>query len=302
MLQFKTLDIDDRAVLNRYLKPYKFLSCEYSFATLFMWKDACDIQYSIYKDTLIIKKKDFEGKYYFIQPIGYNDNELMNLVEVLRDYKEKNNMDYLFSDLERQFVKKVKDLYKKTRKDFKVCKKESKDNFDYIYDAKNLIELSGKKYHKKKNHYNAFVKKYDYRIEDILDKQVIFDCIRAAEIWYERKEEKNKILIHELNAIKEILKYMDELELKGLVVYVDNSVQAFSIGEKVNDKMAIIHIEKANADIRGIYSFISRTFIKRYFNDISLINREEDMGLAGLRKSKMSYRPIKFAKKYILDF
>lgn len=83
-----------------------------------------------------------------------------------------------------------------------------------------------------------------------------------------------------------------------MAVYVNDKISAFTIGEKVNNDMAIIHIEKADSDIRGLYAYINKTFVEQYLNDITYINREQDLGIEGLRKAKLSYNPVKIEMKY----
>ena len=296
---FKKLCIDDKNIIDKYICPYKFLSCEYSFTSLYIWKDACDIQYAIYKQTLILKKRDFEGNYHFMQPLGYSKEDLGEIIEKLKEYREENSMKYLFKDLEENFIEEFNVLLNE-KNDFYI--EEDRDNFDYLYEAKKLMTLSGKKLHSKKNHYNAFTKSYNYEVVEIIDEKVINDVIGAAQNWYEETDEKDIKLYYELLAIKDIINNMDLLNLKGVAVYVDGKVAAFSIGESLNEKLAVIHIEKGDKNINGIYSFIAKTLIDKCFNNAEIINREQDMGIDGLRKSKMSYYPLKLEKKFILSF
>jgi len=296
---FKKLALEDKSDIDKYISPYKFSSCEYSFTSLYIWKDACDIQYTIYKNTLILKKKDFDGNYHFMQPIGYNKEDLGEIIEELKAYREENNMKYLFKDLEESFITEFKLLlYEKNA----FCIKEDRDNFDYLYEAQKLMTLSGKKLHSKKNHYNAFTKSYNYEVIEINDEVVINDVIVAAQKWYEETNEKDIKLYYEFIAIKDIVNNMHLLNLNGVAVYVDGKVAAFSIGESLNEKLAVIHIEKGDKNINGIYSFISKTLIDKCFNDAEIINREQDLGIDGLRKSKMSYYPLRLEKKFILSF
>jgi len=296
---FKKLALEDKSDIDKYISPYKFSSCEYSFTSLYIWKDACDIQYTIYKNTLILKKKDFDGNYHFMQPIGYNKEDLGEIIEELKTYREENNMKYLFKDLEESFIEEFKLLlYEKNA----FCIKEDRDNFDYLYEAQKLMTLSGKKLHSKKNHYNAFTKSYNYEVIEINDEVVINDVIVAAQKWYEETNEKDIKLYYEFMAIKDIVNNMHLLNLNGVAVYVDGKVAAFSIGESLNEKLAVIHIEKGDKNINGIYSFISKTLIDKCFNDAEIINREQDLGIDGLRKSKMSYYPLRLEKKFILSF
>ena len=296
---FKKLSLEDKNSIDKYIYPYKFLSCEYSFTSLYIWKDACDIQYTIYKQALILKKKDFDGNYHFMQPLGYNKEDLGDIIETLKAYREENHMKYLFKDLEESFIEEF-DALLNEKKEFSI--EEDRDNFDYLYEAKKLMTFSGKKLHSKKNHYNSFIKTYNYEVVEINDSKVISDVISAAQKWYEETDEKDIKLYYELLAIKNIANNMDLLKLNGVAVYVDGKVAAFSIGECLSEKLAVIHIEKGDKNINGIYSFIAKTLVDKCFNDSEIINREQDMGIAGLRKSKMSYYPLRLEKKFILSF
>lgn len=297
-MNFKKFAIDDKELFEKYIYPYKFLSCEYSFTTLYIWKDFCDVQYSIYKDALIIKKKDFEGNYHFMQPLGYKEENLKDILEHLAQYKNENNMAYVFKDLEEDFILKIKALCI-GEKDVYI--KEDRDNFDYLYEAEKLIKLSGKKLHGKKNHYNYFVRQYDYEVKDIQGEKVIEDVVKASEEWHRENENDNRVLYYEMKAIKTLVENMDLFNLKGIAVYVEDKLVGFSLGEKLNDKLAVIHIEKGDMNYRGVYSFINRTFIDKCFSDVKIINREQDLGIEGLRKAKLSYHPIRLEKKFIVS-
>jgi hypothetical protein len=200
---FKRLTIDDKSIFEKFIYPYKFLSCEYSFTTLYIWREACDICFTIYKDALIIKKKDFEGRYYFMQPLGYIKENLKDIIDALTNYKTKHKMAYLFKDLEESFIEEIRGIYDDVDD---ICIKEDRDNFDYLYEAENLIKLSGKKLHGKKNHYNSFIKNYTYEVKDIIeaDKEVIKDVVAAAETWYQDNNDEY-MLRYELQGIKDLL-------------------------------------------------------------------------------------------------
>lgn len=297
-MNFNKFTLGDKELLEKYIYPYRFLSCEYSFTTLYIWREACDIQYGIYKDALIIKKKDFKGNYHFMQPLGYKEEDLKDILKYLSKYKKENNMKYIFKDLEEDFVQKIKDLCKENQ-DISII--EDIDNFDYLYESEKLIKLSGKKLHRKKNHYNSFVREYDYKIKDINGEEVITAVINATEKWYSENKNDDKMLYYETKAIKDIAKNIEFLNLKGMAVYIDDEVVGFTLGEKLNDKLAVIHVEKGDINYKGIYSFINRTFIDKYFSDVEIINREQDLGIEGLRKAKLSYSPLKLEKKFIIS-
>lgn len=295
MLEFKTLTIKDKELFDSYLKPYNYETCEYSFTNLFIWRRACDVQYAICNNTLIIMKMDFDGSYHFMQPIGYKKENLKEMVDFLSEQREALKLDFLFRDAEESFVKDLIEIYGEEH--FKI--EEDRDNFDYIYKSEALINLSGKKLHKKKNHYNYFIKNYNYETAPITA-ELIQPCIKAAREWC-HKNVCRGYLLHELKSIEEMLKNSSELDFTGMVVYVNDKISAFTIGEKVNEEMAIIHIEKADSDIRGLYNFINRSFVENYFINIPYINREQDLGIEGLRKAKLSYEPVSLAKKFTIQ-
>ncbi len=291
MLNFKPLTLNDKDLFDKYLKPYLFESCEYSFTNLFIWRNACDIQYALYNDVLIIKKMDFDGSYHFMQPIGYKKENLKDIVNFLIEHKSLYDLNYIFKDAEQCFINDLLDTFG----DLFVIE-EDRDNFDYVYESEKLINLSGSKLHKKKNHYNYFVKHYNYKTAQIT-RELIQPCIKAAREWCSKNICKG-YLLHELKSIEELLKNSCGLDFIGMVVYVNDKICAFTIGEKVNKDMAIIHIEKADSDIRGLYNFLNKTFIESYFTEVPFINREQDLGIEGLRQAKLSYVPVKFAKKF----
>lgn len=301
MLNFKRLTINDKKLFESYIKPYDFLNCEYSFTTLYIWRKALDIKYAIYKGALIIKKKDFNDEYHFMQPLGYEKKNLKDIIEILIGYKKEKSIKYLFKDLRYDFVEELKNLYKDEKIYSNIMVEEDRDNFDYLYESKKLITLSGKKLHGKKNHYNYFIKNYNYNIRDFEEDGVIEDSLRIAELWYEKNDTKDKHLLYELQSIRDMCCNMDVLGLEGMALYIDEEIAGFSIGEKFSDNMAIIHIEKANKDLRGAYTFVNKAFVENYFRDVPIINREQDLGIEGLRKAKLSYSPLDFEKKYIVD-
>lgn len=294
MLQFKKLDLEDKEIFDKYLKPFNFKSCEYSFTTLFIWKEACSIEYAIYDGVLILKKRDFNGKSHFMQPIGYKKDQLKEIFELLKEHKEVMNMDYLFKDLECEFLEDLREYC-----DIEIDIVEDEDNFDYIYPRSSLMSLAGKKLHGKKNHYNQFIKNYDYYVKDIREVSVE-ECMSATKEWLINRFDVDEHLKYEANGIEELLKNKDILDYDGIAVYVEDKIAAFTIGEKMNKEMAIIHIEKADPQIRGLYAFINRSFIEKCFSDVNIINREQDLGKEGLRKAKQSYKPFEFVKKYIV--
>ena len=181
---------------------------------------------------------------------------------------------------------------------------EQVDLKDYLYDGNAMRTLSGKKLHKKKNHLNAFKREYEGRYE-----YRRLCCSDRGDVWKfldrwreEKGEEVEEHLDYEVRGIHEILKNCSLLNVRMSGVYIDGHLEAFTIGSyNPLEQMAVIHIEKANPEIRGLYQFINQQFLIEEFPEAVLINREDDLGLEGLRKAKLSYNPIDYARKYQVE-
>lgn len=175
---------------------------------------------------------------------------------------------------------------------------------DYVYDAESLRTLAGKKYHKKKNHVNAFLKeyegRYEYRALTPADKGIIWQFLNRWENG--KSDDVGQHLEGEIVGIHELLNNLDKINAKIAGVFIDGQLEAFTVGSyNPTDRMAVIHIEKANADIRGLYTFINQQFLVHEFADAVLVNREDDVGMEALRKAKQSYHPIMMVRKFSMQ-
>ena len=178
---------------------------------------------------------------------------------------------------------------------------ELEDARDYLYSGDALRSLAGRKLHKKKNLVNSFVRTWEGRFE-----YRRLTCAEGSEIksflarWGVAREERMEgQLEHEILGIHEILRCCSLLDITMAGVYIDGTLEAFTIGSyNPLEQMAVIHIEKANPEIKGLYQFINQQFLIHEFPDAVLINREDDLGDPGLRQAKLSYCPVDFARKY----
>lgn len=176
---------------------------------------------------------------------------------------------------------------------------ESRNEFDYIYNSTDLINLSGKKYHSKRNHISAFSKQFDWNYEDITVKNIsaVREC---ADIWYGQNAQRiDEELKNEKLGCYKLLENMDLLDIKGGAITVDNKIVAFTLGSPINKNIYNIHIEKAIAGFETAYTVINREFAARNCAKYRYINREDDLGLEGLRRAKLSYKPEIILPKYI---
>ena len=207
------------------------------------------------------------------------------------------DMPHYFNEIERYFNENLHlplEIY--------LADQEAVDDLNLPAERYSVTELpDAKALHKKKNNLNAFKKAYDGRYE-----YRTLCCSDGCEVWKfldkwreGKGQEVEGHLDYEVEGIHEILRNCSMLSVRMGGIYVDDQLEAFSIGSyNSKEKMAIIHIEKANPEMRGLYQMINQQFLIHEFPDAEIVNREDDMGLPGLRQAKMSYAPMGFARKY----
>lgn len=296
---FKKITLKDKYLYYKYIDKNKFLSCEYSFATLFMWKEFNNIEYDILNDIFIIKKYDNNNGDFFMEPLGeIDDSDLINLINHLELIRKEEERKWLFGDISIGFLNRLKGIYKED-----LIFEEEKNNFDYVYDFNDLINLSGRKFRKKRNKYNQFIKNYNYKTEffkSFLDNKEKKECLEFLDKWYLENKQKDDEFLAEINGTRNLINYLEELDLDLIKLYVDNKLIGISIGERFNDSTYIVHVEKCLKEFNGAYAFINNSLLKNSFLDLKYVNREEDLGVLGLRKSKMSYNPKFLERKYLV--
>ncbi|HAT4246341.1 TPA: DUF2156 domain-containing protein [Clostridium perfringens] len=296
---FKKITLKDKYLYYKYIDKNKFLSCEYSFATLFMWKEFNNIEYDILNNIFIIKKYDNNNGNFFMEPLGdIDDIDLINLINHLELIRKEEERKWLFGDVSIGFLNRLKGIYKED-----LIFEEEINNFDYVYDFNDLINLSGRKFRKKRNKYNHFIKNYNYKtkfFKSFLDNKEKKECLEFLDKWYLENKQKDDEFLAEINGTRNLINYLEELDLDLIRLYVDNKLIGISIGEKFNDSTYIVHVEKCLKEFNGAYAFINNSLLKNSFLDLKYVNREEDLGVLGLRKSKMSYNPKFLERKYLV--
>jgi len=297
IISFKCLSLEDKELIEKYVDKNKLESYEYLFSSLYMWRKLNNVKYAIINDTLVIEKNE-EGKgTFYAQPLMYGNENLVSIVDTLI---ERNNdftdRDYLFGDVDENFVENLKKYT-----DLKFEAIEDVDDSEYVYSTNDLIELKGKKYHGKKNHVNSFEKSYEYVVKSIDNEEVIKDCLTLLHKWHEEVAVTvDKEMLMEIAAIKDLFSELHLFDLKSIAIYVEDELVGFAVGERVNEKLAVIHVERGEIAYKGVYAFLNKKFLTESFSDTEFINRQEDTGNEGLRKAKQTYHPVKMVKKYLI--
>lgn len=286
-MDFKRPRLEDTDTLKHYFDMVEYRGCELSAANTIFWSSYYQIEYAVADDFLLFKGHDNSFNY----PIGQGDMKAM--IEKLMKYSEEHNSKFklrsvcreMFEELDSMFPGKFQIQY-------------DRDLADYLYLSEKLISLSGKKYHGKRNHINKFKELHpDWSYERLSDENVN-DCIEMAHEWGNQNEvDLDDSKKTELGVTFKYLEHYKKVGVVGGVLRVDGKVAAFTLGEPICKDTFAVHIEKAFADIQGAYPMINQQFAADYAKDYMYINREEDMGSEGLRKAKMSYRPVDMVEK-----
>lgn len=297
MEDFQFIEAQDIEKIAPFFSLRDNWTCDSTFMDSFLWRRLYQIRYRIVNGEAV-------------QWLMHEDNEGEQEISTALPLCRADKLQYYFEEQQRYFnevLKRKMTVYLADELGLQCLKldpqryrvEESVDYADYLYDAKGLRELSGKEYHKKKNHVNAFLREYEGRYE-----YRRLNCSHKEEIWnflmkWEEHKDGEYHLTAEAQGIRDVLQNCMELEAQMGGIYVDGELQAFSIGTyNERMKMSIVHIEKANPDIRGLYPFINQQFQIHAFPQAEVVNREDDMGLPGLRKAKQSYHPIRMARKF----
>lgn len=253
---------------------------EFTFSNLYLFRHRYHYQVSHVPNTTVIISGELEGKRFFMTPCNVPERSVLEDLFAHHDYW-KNISDSLMCH------------HCINLKDWGIHIVEDRDNFDYLYLRTDLAELSGKKYHKKRNLVNAFINSYSYEKRP-LTRELIPDALYVLEEW-----KKEKGVEGDYRAAREALELFEDIGLQGAMYYVDNEPAGWCLGEPIaKGRMFAIHFEKGLEKYKGIYQFINQAFAQSLPKHILHINREQDLGDEGLRQAKMTYRPCGFVRKY----
>lgn len=285
---FKEVDLSVKDAVTAHLARYPLEASEYTFTNILAFRSTYNFKISLLSDNLILLK-DTDPVSAFC-PVG--NYQIPDALDAIFDYlKVHTDMPYM-ERVPESFV----NACLKDNDNFIV--EEQRDHFDYVHEVRELIELRGRKYHDKKNKVNKFRSLHTYEYLT-LTPDLIEECLAFEDYWCEVKEcEKYYGLEKERCAIFAMLNNFGALNIKGGAIRIDNKIAALSLGEKLIPGTIVIHVEKANPDFPGLYQVINQEFLMHEADEYRFVNREQDLGIQGLRNAKMSYNPVRFVKKY----
>lgn len=291
IIELKPFRIADREHINSYFKEHHYEQCDCSFDTLFLWQDVYHTVWAEENDVLFIRAGRGDQAF-FMPPFAGDHATFLEGLKIVEEHLRDLGRPFLLKAASPWVVDRMKELCPGC-----YSYQEDRDNWEYVYKTSDLIQLPGKKFRMKKNHLNGFLRTYgDYQYEPV-SRDNLPECIAAAKEWFVRHQDTDSIE-NEQVAMNVMFENWDALGLKGGVIRIYGKIEAFTVGSLLNPRVAHIHFEKANPDIRGLYQAINRDFLLHEFSDTEFVNREEDLGLPGLRQAKMEYKPDHFAEKY----
>jgi len=289
MPDIRPLTLTDRNLVSGYLHRYPPEISEHTFTNLFIWQPSRPVLFAEIDNSLVflVKSARDTGKYILLgPPVGTA------------------TIPHVHSALQDKIIGAVRIPAKAADNlpvpDYIVT--PDRDNADYVYRVVDLAELSGRRYAKKRNHIKQCRKSHSCEYIP-LTPQLITECETMQENWCNTRDcGRNPGLCNEANAIAEAFAHFSEFGLIGGAVRVDGIIQAYAIAEELHPGTAVWHFEKAMAHIQGLGQLINKWFAKYGLSDFDYVNREQDLGIPGIRQAKESYFPHHMVPKNCISF
>lgn len=290
-LDFKRIALEDKEVFNSLFRSYLPSISEYTFTNLFIWSDIKDIRYAKLDEGIVLKAYDHQQAY-FLPPVGHNDCD--RTMDALLEYGRAHDIRS-FRNVPEHFRKHLRHTHVKVVPD--------RDNFDYVYKTLSLSGLKGWRLDGKRGFIRKFRENYpSFRYEPYTP-DFRKSCLGLYEAWMSSRADKDPSVQNEHRAFVSFLDNFEKLDSVGGMVLVDDRIAGFSFGEKLNDSTFVVHFEKADLAFTGSYQMINQQFIGHEADGKFLfVNREQDLGIEGIRKAKLSYVPIRMIKKFRVTF
>ncbi len=285
MLELKEITMDLRERYKKLTRDNKM--SYYSFTNIYMSRNCTYFKYVEIEGGVCMISQPPQANPMCMFPLGVEN--LRSALETIRDGLGKISLIPLTQEMVRRLEKECPGMF---------TFQEVRNSFDYVYETQKLIELKGKAYHSKRNHISRFTMQNQYEFIP-LDQSNVKICVPIMNKWFEEHPGLESPVFNEKMAILELINHFDELEMKGGAILVGGEIRAFSFGEYLQPNIAHILIEKADISYPELYAVINHEFLQHQWADTEFVNREEDMGLEGLRKAKLSYHQACFNKVYI---
>ena len=289
MIPFRRPELSDREMLCEKFLESEYRGCEYSFVNIFIWGHQ---EFALVEGELVLFSH-WDGRSMYVYP---GTRKRGAIIEQLEADAAERGIPMRMYGLDRAATEEIEALFPGK---YRFC--SNRDGFDYLYEIERLAELRGKKLQQKRNHINRFVDLFpDWYVRPI-NAENLNECMEMAADWYRVHEDPENDYRLEKVALCRAFHAFEALGMEGLALYGDDRIVAMTMGNRLRRDTFDVNFEKAYADVPGAYPLINREFarlIRERYPEVVYLNREEDMGIPGLRKSKLSYHPDILLEKF----
>ena len=291
MISFQRLTAQQRPVYGPVLLDSGRRGCEYSFANLCMWGR----QEAALVDGFVALFSHFGGRSMYAFPVGQGDIHSV-LEKLLADSRER-GIPCRFTGVTNQDRQLLEQLYPGVFRYH--C---SRDSFDYLYSIDDLADLKGRKFQQKRNHLNRFEQQHPGAFIRPLEGTTRTAAENFVDNWFYRRKSEDPGGDYQMEqiAMHRAFRDFDQLGLEGIALYVDGRLAAVTVGSFLSEDIFDVHFEKGDPDVPESYAAINRAFARHLrdkYPQLRFLNREDDMGLPGLRRAKLSYNPVELVEK-----
>lgn len=292
-MNFKELTIEDKDLIESFTINSQRENCDLSFANLYSWRFLYQTTFTVEDDFLIFRFYLGEQLAYMM-PLGKKHD--LSIYKKMIDDAEKMGSKLCMIGVNSELKDELEELMPGVF-DFT----QDRDYFDYIYLRDDLATLKGKKLQSKRNHINKFKAEYPNYVYRELSPELVPQCLKLEEEWCHTANcNEQTALAAERRSMTVALNNMEKLDITGGVLYVEDKVVAFTYGGVINKETWDVCVEKADTNVDGSYAMINYEYANHIDSSYKYINREEDLGIDGLRKAKLSYKPFMLLEKWIV--
>lgn len=295
MIEFKDITVEDKDTITSFTMNSCRRNCDLSFSNLCSWRFMYNTKFAVI-DNFLVFKFWLHGRVSYMMPVGQGDPE-KELIEKLIEDSQLEGEPLRLMGVCQGMKKRLNDILP-GKFEFTT----NRDYSDYIYLRSDLATLTGKKFQPKRNHINRFKKEYTYKYVPITPDRVQ-ECLYLEAEWCKANDcDKQDGTGNERQAIVFALEHFEELGLSGGILYANDKIVAFTFGMPINKETFGVHVEKADTTVEGAYAMINFEFANHIPETFTYINREEDLGIEGLRKAKLSYQPETILEKFVAHY
>ncbi|MBE6654596.1 MAG: DUF2156 domain-containing protein [Ruminococcaceae bacterium] len=289
MLEFKKIELSDVPLLRPYFEKCTNRFCDFSVGGSVMWRNVYETEFAVSDGALYMRFRLSDGKWAFSYPLGAAFGDT---VKKLLEYCEKADEKLIFAAVSEEEKKEMESLFPYA------CTFADRDHADYIYLGEDLAGFKGKKYATQRNHINRFLSENpDWHFEMIRKEDI--PAVNAYFAKYAAFSAKDSFsALEERKCVLDVFENFDAYGFFGEALYVGTDIVGFFLCEAVADTL-MVHIEKCDRSVTGAYQMLVKREAEKYCTGkLIYVNREDDAGDEGLRRSKLAYRPLYLAEKY----